>query len=497
MYNEREALAYSGKLPAQQASITPQLLDLLAMQKVEADKKAAAQQLAMASGQPQPTIAQGLQQRAMQSARQEIAQKMGLGDLAQAKPPAGPMPQGLANVPTNLPTEYRGGGIIAFATGGSGGDAHGRYRQDDQTDDQTDDQLVDQISSSGGDAHGRYRKDAVDTNQDANKLPASFGEQPPQMSPEDQKFIRDTQAAQLKLRDQDPEALAREAMEFQQQKLSPAREAGIAQKREQQAGLKALYQRQIAERPSDFQVALDRMAQNIHQPGGFGAAMVGVSPAVQAAHQGYTTQEINQLNTLSGIDDEINKAIQSNDVDAYNAYVTKRKEVEAQIKTGVETSTTMADVLQKVQAGKENNYRTTSERYMAAAKLADERAAAALLRNDTLRYQIETVNATKLVGLAQAAATAQAARETRLGGQEAARENRNHTTALSLASAAANKAMADPLTVTKLPPGTTADDLTLQYYGKFYNALNGKGELPVASTPTTRLKFDAQGNQIK
>ena len=68
MYNTREALAYSGKLPEQQnqAAITPQLLDLLALQKVEADKKAAAQQLAMASGQAQPTVAQGLQQRAMQ-----------------------------------------------------------------------------------------------------------------------------------------------------------------------------------------------------------------------------------------------------------------------------------------------------------------------------------------------------------------------------------------------------------------------------------------------
>lgn len=41
MYNTREALAYSGKLPVQQnpTGVTPQLLDLLAMQKVDADKK--------------------------------------------------------------------------------------------------------------------------------------------------------------------------------------------------------------------------------------------------------------------------------------------------------------------------------------------------------------------------------------------------------------------------------------------------------------------------
>ncbi len=331
MYNEREALAYSGKLPAQQAAITPQLLDLLALQKVEADKKAAAQQLALASGQPQPTVAQGLQQRAMQSARQEISQKMGLAGLAQS--PAGPMPQqppqGLMGAPTNLPTEYRGGGIIAFAEGGSGGDAHGRYKQDAQTDDQS----------------------AADSE-----------DQPPQMSPENQAFISGTQAAQLKLRDQDPEALAREAMAFQQQQLGPSREAAIAHKREQQAGLKALYERQIAERPSDFQVALRAMAKNINRPGGLGAAMIGVEPEVSAAREGYTKQEIVQLNALSAIDDEIDKAIQSNDVDAYNAYVAKRKEVEAQVKTGIETSTTMSDVLQRAQASKDINYDRIQEK---------------------------------------------------------------------------------------------------------------------------------------
>ena len=102
MYNTREALAYSGKLPVQQnqAGVTPQLLDLLALQKVDADKKAAAQALAMASGQANmPTVAQGIEQQALNSARGEIAQKLGLAGLAQQQAPQGP--QGPAPQPTS------------------------------------------------------------------------------------------------------------------------------------------------------------------------------------------------------------------------------------------------------------------------------------------------------------------------------------------------------------------------------------------------------------
>ena len=359
MYSTREALAYSGKLPEQQnqAAITPQLLDLLALQKVEADKKAAAQQLALASGQPQPTVAQSLQQRAMQSARQEVAQKMGLAGLAQAQPSAGPMPQqpqqppqGLGGAPTNLPSEYQGGGIIAFAQGGnSGGDAHGRYRQqDDQTTDPT-------------------------------AVPPDSGDQGPQMSPQDAAFIQSQRTALEKMRDQDPEALAQAAMAQQQQMLGPAREAAIAHQRERQAGLKALYERQAAERPSDLQVSLDRMAQNIRQQGGFGAAMQGVSPAVTAAHQAYTTQDIANLNSLSDLDAAIDTAIQNNDVSAYNTYVTRKKEIETQMQKGIEAGATMSDVLERALAGKQRTWETVEGRKQTAATLAQQRADAARL----------------------------------------------------------------------------------------------------------------------
>jgi hypothetical protein len=273
----------------------------------------------------------------MQSARQEIAQKMGLGDLAQAQPPVGPMPQqpqqapqGLAGAPTNLPTEYRGGGIIAFAAGGSGGDAHGRYRQDDQTD-------YTNYSNEGK----NYPLDDTDTTE-------------VQAAPNPNVSFNDAiQAAALRGINQNPDAEQQKAIDFQQSMLGPNREAAINRKLAQQAGLKALYERQIAERPSGLQVALERMAQNIREPGGFGAAMQGVSQAGQAAREGYTKQEINQLNALSAIDDEIDKAIENNDVGKYNAGVARRKEVQIEMNNALTAGASLANVLESTQARKQ------------------------------------------------------------------------------------------------------------------------------------------------
>ena len=141
------ASAYSGNPQALQQrtqpqnGVTPELIDLLALQKLQAEKANAARQLALANNQQMPTVADGLEQSAMQSARSEIAQKLGLPDLlkqgqnvAQAgpqgqpqgapqgqpqMPPQGPTVNaaqgGLMRIPSNLPQSYAGGGIIAFA----------------------------------------------------------------------------------------------------------------------------------------------------------------------------------------------------------------------------------------------------------------------------------------------------------------------------------------------------------------------------------------------
>jgi hypothetical protein len=120
-------------LPAAQAQhaqnqinngIPPELFNLLALQKLQADKSAAQRQLAAASGQ-QPTVAHSMEAEATQNARQEVAQQMGLPGILQGQQapqvPQGQQmaqAQGLAGPKSNLPTAYAGGGIIAFDEGG-------------------------------------------------------------------------------------------------------------------------------------------------------------------------------------------------------------------------------------------------------------------------------------------------------------------------------------------------------------------------------------------
>jgi hypothetical protein len=123
--------------------MTQELVDLLAMQKIKADKDAATRAMQMAQPMQGPsTVAQKLQSEAMDSARQEVAQKMGLkaalaGRQQQAQQalmqrisgapgpvPAGtpqpteqPQAEGIDRIPTQL-GQYYSGGIVAFADGG-------------------------------------------------------------------------------------------------------------------------------------------------------------------------------------------------------------------------------------------------------------------------------------------------------------------------------------------------------------------------------------------
>lgn len=125
--------------------ITPELVDMLAQQLLNSKLEAAKNEMAISNGQNQPTVKQMQQDSAMQSARQEIAQKLGLPGLMnqgqavpqpaggqqgpqgapQGGPPQSPQqPQqaptvnaaqgGLMRIPSNLPASYAGGGIIAF-----------------------------------------------------------------------------------------------------------------------------------------------------------------------------------------------------------------------------------------------------------------------------------------------------------------------------------------------------------------------------------------------
>lgn len=103
--------------------MTPELIDLLAYQKLQADKKQAANQMALSAGK-QPTVAQGMKDEAMNSAREEVTKSMGLPGLMQsaqgAPQPQGAQPQqpqqmaGLPSAQSNLPQQYQSGGIVAF-----------------------------------------------------------------------------------------------------------------------------------------------------------------------------------------------------------------------------------------------------------------------------------------------------------------------------------------------------------------------------------------------
>ncbi len=118
---------------AQPGGITPELIRLLAQMKVKQETDAAARDMAMKAGQQPPTVAEGLNAELEGNWRQKLEQKLGgLNALAQQQapqgaptmpgPPAQPTQHmargGLAKLPSNLPQEYAGGGIVAFAKAG-------------------------------------------------------------------------------------------------------------------------------------------------------------------------------------------------------------------------------------------------------------------------------------------------------------------------------------------------------------------------------------------
>ena len=104
-------------------NMTPELIDLLAYQKLKSEKDNAAKQMALSVGK-QPTVAQGMKDEAMNSAREEVTKSMGLPGLMQsaqgAPQPQGAQPQqpqqmaGLPSAQSNLPQQYQSGGIVAF-----------------------------------------------------------------------------------------------------------------------------------------------------------------------------------------------------------------------------------------------------------------------------------------------------------------------------------------------------------------------------------------------
>lgn len=422
MYNTREALAYSGKLPVQQnqAGVTPQLLDLLALQKVDADKKAAAQALAMASGQANmPTVAQGIEQQALNSARGEIAQKLGLAGLAQQQAPQGPQgpvpqqppAQGIASAPSPLPESYQEGGIVAFAEAGQ------VPKADSETDTYVDDTGVERNTKTGEPVAQPYVErdlsrrqpgiaslakntapqnrvptvkaaglaDVAKANMSAAPAAAVKPSGPPVMSPENIAFVqaqKDRIASEQAL---DPEKLEAASQAKYDERIGKNALAAVENQKSRIAGIEALYARQAAERAPSWLTGLQRMGENARALPG--QQFQGVSSAITKANEGYTTQDIANRTAVDTLNTAMEKAIRDNDIGAYNAAKLGRDEAVKRIAEAGKEGTTMADVLERTLSQERTNYNTVegrkAEMAMRVREINARAAEAAQIRSDT------------------------------------------------------------------------------------------------------------------
>jgi hypothetical protein len=563
MYDLRQLSALNGTLPTQQnpAGVTAQLVDLLAMQKVEEDKKAAARALAIAAGQANmPTVAQGLEQQALNSARGEIAQKLGLAGLMQQQAPRGPAPQmppqqGLEGAPSPLPQSYQEGGIVAFAGTTDGSQVPKADPEAEQL--STDraalikglekfgyaaediaampfraaSQLLNTLLVrparaitntdipyfpllGGGDPNSvtpftdraymesqgakpavkptptstdsrpyterdfAVRKPSIaNIAEDATLLPRApvvklaaglgdaakadmsavpgMGNKPsgaPVMSPENIAFIQAQKDRIGKEQNLDPEALAaaREARYAKQ--VGAGNLAAIENQRARTAGLQALYDRQVEERPSSFITGLQRMGENVHALPG--QQFQGVSSAITKAREGYTTQDIANRTAIDGLNIAMEKAIRENDIGGYNAAVAGLDEAKARIAEGGKQGTTMADVLERTQSQKEVNYNTVEGR---KAEMA-------------MRVREINARAAEVAGARESAEKARAFEA-------------DQKQAMALAISAATKAMESMQGMTKYK-GMSVEEVALPLYQKFLAELTAKPGAPRAPAPT-------------
>lgn len=507
MYNTREALAYSGNLPVQKnpAGVTPQLLDLLALQKVDADKKAAAQAIAIASGQANmPTVAQGIEQQALQSARGEIAQKLGLAGLAQQQAPQGPQgpapqqppAQGIASAPSPLPESYQEGGIVAFAEAGQVPKAEEELKSDREA-------LTNALSKFGyaaadiavmpiravtalynnlvlrparalgaetgylpmvgGGEYGteEYRSvtpysdrayveaqgakpktteerpyverdlsrrqpgvaslegnvtpkvvqpaprvtssglaDAVKANLSAVNPPATTTT--PAAAYDPNSFMGMAMKAQTDAAALKPEDAYAKGKEEYQTEIG----AGLAKDRESQqariAGIQALYDRQVGERPSNFIRGLQLMGKNT-RGFGLGGAFEGVSEGIDKSTAGYTTQDIANQTAIDGLNAAMEKARQSDDIGRYTAAKTARDAILTRQAEAKKDLGPLAGYEQQAQTARE---RITSEEKRAADQNANALRVAniqAAPRPDVTERRIAEYNRLKAIDPAAAA----------------------------------------------------------------------------------------------
>lgn len=347
MYSPREAMAYKGQLPEQQnPGITPDLLDLLAMQKVQDDKEAAASQMALAAGQPMPTVSEMLKQKALASAKQEIAQKLGLPALAQQQAPQGQVamlpqpaqpaqvaqpvqpPQGVAAVQSNLPKAYSHGGILNFAgeEGSQIPDPVAMYRkivESNGSDEEKQAALNDLLQMQAAGKSGPHNLTPATAAMRRPQRPSSQGSQSPENDPyalPQETAEMQKKAASIFMQGMNADPEANRAAEQERLKAATGEHfnEALQSKKEGLAALKELYAKDKANRPDNFWQVIDAIGAKGPNvlPGQWGA---GVAGKVQGEQEAYSALDITRQKAINDLNDTIHTAIANNDLGIYNA----------------------------------------------------------------------------------------------------------------------------------------------------------------------------------
>jgi len=516
MYSTREAMAYSGKLPEQKnAGITPDLIDLLAMQKVQDDKQAAASQMALAAGQPMPTIAETLKQKALASAKQEIAQKLGLPALAQQQAPQGQAamppqaapqqapaapqqaPQGVAAVPSNLPQSYAHGGILHYVGGGEAGmrEQVGDVNQLSDSSEEVQ-QVVRDLQS--GKLQGAERQAALgylqdiaaksagggrgfvnpgmgpsikDTaNQGLNKVNEQAAAYPSaqdqyQLTPAQQAFQEKTMNLLSKRLDLDPDEARAKGEELYKKATQEHFDQAQKGKQEGLAALQALYSKDQEGRPSQFWQtigAIGAKGPNV-LPGQWGA---GVAEKVQAQKEAYNATDIARQKSINDLTDSINSALLNNDVSIYNAGKADWIRTQTELGTDAHTAAMMADAQMRNIAARNSAHEQAASRLLAREQgiAATSVAKAAALEEARNRHRIDAIKAAE---------------------DEIAKLDKNKEKALeSVLDIPSNKEKRDKIE----RDFQTAQERIYRNFGVPYT--------PPAATSNTIVRFDKNGKQI-
>lgn len=411
MYSTREAMAYSGKLPEQQQSgITPDLINLLAMQKVEDDKKAAATKMALAAGQPMPTVAESLKQKALESAKQEIAQKLGLPALAQQQAPQGQAamppqaqasqaapqqapqqppqqppqqaPQGVAAVQSNLPKAYSHGGILSFAGEDESQvpDPAAQYRSIIESNGSEEEKqaalarLLQAQAAGNAGPHNPTPATMAMRRQQAPQRPQEVDRYA--LTPEMLAMQNKAMSRLMEGMNADPEANRMAEQDRLKAATGQHFDEAVQAKREGLAAIKALQEQDKEGRQSQFWRtigAIGAKGPNV-QPGQWGA---GVAEKVQAQNEAYTATDIARQKAVNDLNDSIHTAIANNDLNIYNAGKAEWVRTMGQLGTSAHDAAIMSDsqlkTLESARATHENAMARIQAKQMGAQQQKDYR----------------------------------------------------------------------------------------------------------------------------